>query len=235
MAARTTLSPCNLNQLQAVGGVFPGIATLTGTSAPGVPASTVNATNSNAWAVAATITGGTLTAVTVNGVQVGTTAGVYFVPAGGTINITYSVAPTWTWVASGVDAIAAGLTAGNQNAIASAWNGAATGVQWSNAGTGQTWLWYYNGATACTAYQLVGEKTGSDVMPYTQETITLATASQGWLGPFSPQKYNQPDSSQFSSAPGGVIGSSGQGLTCVDFSAVNTLVVRLYQLIPVTP
>lgn len=69
----------------------PAIAT------PAVPATTVNATNNTGTIIAATITGGTLTAVTVNGSQVGTTAGTYLVPAGGTINITYTVAPSWTW------------------------------------------------------------------------------------------------------------------------------------------
>lgn len=68
-------------------------------STPAVPATTVTATNSNAVAVFVTITGGTLTSVKVNGVQVGTTAGTYTVPAGQTISITYSVAPTWVWYA----------------------------------------------------------------------------------------------------------------------------------------
>jgi hypothetical protein len=67
------------------------------TNTPAVPASTVTAQNTNAWPVFVTITGGTLTFVFVNGVQVGTTAGTYVVPAGQTISITYSVAPTWAW------------------------------------------------------------------------------------------------------------------------------------------
>ena len=234
MAARTTIAPATLNLLQAVGGLFPSISALTGTSAPAVPSSGTNATNSNAWAVVATISGGTLTQVNVNGAQVGTTAGAYWVPAGGTINIVYSVAPTWTWVASGVDAAGTATVAG-QNAIATGWNGAATGVQFANSGTGQTYLWFYNGGTACTAYYLVGQKVQGDVFPYTQESITLPTNQQGWLGPWSPQKYNQPDTTQFSGAPAGAIGVAGQNMTCVDFTAVNTLVVRLYQLIPVSP
>lgn len=68
-----------------------------GPVAPAVPASTVNATNSNAYPVSVVVTGGTLTAVVVNGVTVGTTAGTYTVPVGGTISITYTVAPTWAW------------------------------------------------------------------------------------------------------------------------------------------
>ena len=64
---------------------------------PAVPASTVTATNTNAFPVLVVVTGGTLTVVAVNGTTVGSAAGSYVVPAGGTIAITYSVAPTWAW------------------------------------------------------------------------------------------------------------------------------------------
>lgn len=64
---------------------------------PAVPLTTVTATNSTSASVQVVITGGTLTAVKVNTVTVGTTAGTYTVPAGGTISITYSSAPTWAW------------------------------------------------------------------------------------------------------------------------------------------
>ncbi|HMG63096.1 MAG TPA: hypothetical protein VK599_09130 [Streptosporangiaceae bacterium] len=70
-------------------------------SSPAVPASgtaTANlVANSTGTVVAVTITAGTLTFVYVNGVQAGTTAGVYLVPVGGTISVTYSVAPAWAW------------------------------------------------------------------------------------------------------------------------------------------
>lgn len=66
-------------------------------SSPAVPATTVAATNSTGTVVAVTISAGTLTSVVVNGVQAGTTAGTYLVSVGGTISITYSVAPTWAW------------------------------------------------------------------------------------------------------------------------------------------
>lgn len=66
---------------------------------PAVPASTVNQQNANPFPVQVVITGGTITVVSVNGLQVGTGAGTYTVPAGGTISITYSVAPTWAWSA----------------------------------------------------------------------------------------------------------------------------------------
>jgi hypothetical protein len=66
---------------------------------PSVPASTVIAENPYPFPVQVVITGGTMTAVTVNGLTVGTGAGTYLVPAAGTISMTYSVAPTWAWSA----------------------------------------------------------------------------------------------------------------------------------------
>jgi hypothetical protein len=72
--------------------------------APAVPssgtASTNLAINPYHGTVTVTISGGTLTFVYVNGVQVGTTAGAYDVPQHGSISITYSVAPTWSWAST---------------------------------------------------------------------------------------------------------------------------------------
>lgn len=68
--------------------------------APAVPLTTVAVTNNYHGSVAVTVSGGTLTFVFVNGVQAGTSAGTYIVPAHGTISITYSVAPTWTWAST---------------------------------------------------------------------------------------------------------------------------------------
>lgn len=71
----------------------------TGTTVtPGFPATNTPVTNNNGWPVFVTITGGTLTSVKVNGTQVGTAAGTYVVPAGQTISVTYTLAPTWNWV-----------------------------------------------------------------------------------------------------------------------------------------
>lgn len=226
--ARSAILPYNLSALSVAGGTFPPASGFSGTTAPSVPSSGTAATNSYAWAVLATITGGTVTAVTVNGTQVGSGTGSYWVPAGGTIAITYSSAPTWTWVASGLDAAAGGSTN-----FAAGWGAAGTGVQFTN--NGSVWLWYYNGAQACTAYALIGSKLGGEVFAYTQDSATLVTSGSGWLGPWSPQKYNQTDSSQFTSAPGGVIGSAAVGLTCIDFSDTDSLVVRLVQTAPVLP
>lgn len=64
---------------------------------PGVPASTTPVTNTTGTNVQVVITGGTMTAVIINGVTVGAGAGTYQLPAGAVISMTYSVAPTWAW------------------------------------------------------------------------------------------------------------------------------------------
>lgn len=66
-------------------------------SQPAVPASTVAVQNTNSYPVNVVISGGTITQVLVNGIVVGTGAGTYLVSSGGSISITYSVAPTWVW------------------------------------------------------------------------------------------------------------------------------------------
>lgn len=78
-----------LNGMSFTGGAFVG--------SPAVPASGVAAQNTNSVPVQVVISGGTVTAVTVNGVQVGSGDGTYTVPAYGAISVTYSVAPTWVW------------------------------------------------------------------------------------------------------------------------------------------
>jgi hypothetical protein len=64
---------------------------------PAVPASTTAVQNANPFPVQVVITGGTLTAVIVGDVTVGTAAGSYIVPSAAAISITYSAAPTWAW------------------------------------------------------------------------------------------------------------------------------------------
>jgi hypothetical protein len=64
---------------------------------PAVPATTVAQPNPYTFPVQVVISGGTLTAVVVNGVTVGTTDGTYIVPVGGNISVTYSATPTWVW------------------------------------------------------------------------------------------------------------------------------------------
>jgi hypothetical protein len=82
--------------------VFIGSPNTPSVTTPAVPATTVAATNSNAFPVEVVIAanGATISAVTINGVSAGTAAGTYVVPAGQTIAISYTVAtPTWTWTA----------------------------------------------------------------------------------------------------------------------------------------
>ena len=59
-------------------------------------ATTVPSLNPDPVARSVTITGGTVTAIAVNGVSTGLTTGTFTVPAGGSITVTYSVAPTFT-------------------------------------------------------------------------------------------------------------------------------------------
>ncbi len=72
------------------------IALPVGTS-PSLPASTVAFTNPYNVDAMVYVTGGTVTAVAVNGTATGLTSGAFRVSAGATITLTYSVAPTWKW------------------------------------------------------------------------------------------------------------------------------------------
>lgn len=64
---------------------------------PAVPASTVAYTNILNTDATAHITGGTVTVISIGGQATGVTSGTFRVPAGQTIAITYTVAPTWIW------------------------------------------------------------------------------------------------------------------------------------------
>lgn len=66
------------------------------TTAMTLGASTVASTNPNPVPVNVTVTGGTVTVIAVGGVVTGLTTGTFLIPPGGTITITYSVAPTFT-------------------------------------------------------------------------------------------------------------------------------------------
>lgn len=68
---------------------------------PAVPASTTPVTNASPLPATVVISGGTVTTILVNGVSAGSGDGTYTVPPGGTIAVTYSVAPTWTWTLAG--------------------------------------------------------------------------------------------------------------------------------------
>lgn len=66
------------------------------TTAMTIGASTVPVLNPNPVPVSVTISGGTVTAIAISGVSTGQTSGTFTVPVGGSITVTYSVAPTFT-------------------------------------------------------------------------------------------------------------------------------------------
>jgi hypothetical protein len=138
------------------------------------------------------------------------------------------------WVTSGT----AGYDTGSPGGSITAWGGA-LGVMIPN--NGQVILGFACGATAAGAYQvLVGDLIGNtlQVAPATDEAGTIAASTQGWLGPWSPQTYNQqaPTNVTYAGAINTTaLTSAAQGCVVVDFTTTTTLAVRAYQLIPVSP
>lgn len=68
-------------------------------TAPTMPASTVALKNPFLQDCLVYVSGGTVTAIVINGVTTGLTSGTFLVEANQTIAITQSAAPTWVWVA----------------------------------------------------------------------------------------------------------------------------------------
>jgi hypothetical protein len=75
---------------------FAGTAT-----APSFPTTTTPVSNTYGVPVVVTISGGTVTNVSVNGSTAGTADGTYILPYLGTIAVTYTGSPTWTWATEG--------------------------------------------------------------------------------------------------------------------------------------
>jgi lysophospholipase L1-like esterase len=71
--------------------------TLGSITAPAVPATTVALSNPFWRDCAVFVTGGTVTVIALDGVTTGATSGWFQVRSGGSITLTYSVAPTWKW------------------------------------------------------------------------------------------------------------------------------------------
>ena len=67
-------------------------------SPPAVPSSTVAYTNNFGRDATVVISGGTVTVIAIDTVTTGQTSGAVFVRNGGTITLTYSVAPSWNWI-----------------------------------------------------------------------------------------------------------------------------------------
>lgn len=115
------------------------------------------------------------------------------------------------------------------------------GIQFVN--NGQCLVVWVNGATACTANILLGRKVSGQLPPATTYAPALTVSSSGYIPPLSPQDFTQSDSTAFNGTGGpggaaalaGAIGTAGVGMTCIDFSAITTLGIRVYSLIPVSP
>lgn len=106
--------------------------------------------------------------------------------------------------------------------------------------SGNTFLWYYCGATAAGVTQvLIGGSVAGQVLP-ASTAITIAATSSGWLGPFSPVTYNVANTAL---VPTGIAGSptiaswpaAGQGCFAVAFTTTTTLSVRAYTFAGVQP
>lgn len=65
--------------------------------APSLPASTTALTNPFLRDCEVVISGGTVTAIVIDGTTTGLTSGSVILPSGKAISVTYSVAPTWKW------------------------------------------------------------------------------------------------------------------------------------------
>lgn len=66
-------------------------------AAPSVPATTVNYTNAYGYHCQVQVHGGTVTEIDIDDIATGLTSGIFMIPPSGTINITYSAAPSWRW------------------------------------------------------------------------------------------------------------------------------------------
>lgn len=145
------------------------------------------------------------------------------------VNLGASALTPGVWVASGT----AGYDTGSPGGTITAW-GSTNGIQYVN--NGLIIVGYANGASSCVADILIGRKGGAGLLPaFGAQTLTIAASSVGWFGPFSVADYTQTDSSQYSGAPAGAVGTTGVGKVCIDFATTTTLTVRLYQLVPALP
>ncbi len=86
-ATNSNITATNNNGFNPVGAVGP----------PSVPATTVNYTNAYGYPCQVQIYGGTVTEIDIDDIATGLTSGIFIIPPGGTINITYSAAPSWRW------------------------------------------------------------------------------------------------------------------------------------------
>jgi len=145
------------------------------------------------------------------------------------VNLNASALTPGVWLGSGTP----GYDTGSPGGSITAWS-TNNGIQYIN--NGNIIIGYANGASSCVVDVLVGRKGGAGLLPaFSTQTFTIAATSAGWFGPYSVLDYAQTDSSQYSGAPAGVVGTAGVGKVCIDFATTTTLAIRLYQLIPALP
>lgn len=131
-----------------------------GYATPAVPASGTPVTNTSPLPAQVVISGGTVSNVVVNGVSVLTGDGTCTVPAGQSITLTYSVAPTWTWTLQ--------TAYGAQGYLqAVAFTGTDATVEIQHSADGSTW------STLLSFTQITG------AAPLAQRVATAATVTVG--------------------------------------------------------
>lgn len=138
-------------------------------STPSVPATTVPVTNTSPLPATVVVSGGTVSNVAVNGVTAGTGDGTYTVPAGGTITLTYSAAPTWTWTlqtAFGAQAYLQ-VTAITGTSVTVAVQDSADGSSWTNV-TGLA----FTAVTAAPAFQRLATAGNATIRRYVRAVTT---------------------------------------------------------------
>lgn len=161
-----------------------------GFATPGVPASTAPVTNTSPLPATVTVSGGTVSNVSVNGVTVGSGDGTYTVPAGQAITLTYSSAPTWTWLL--------GTAWGAQAYLqVTAFTGTSVTAKVQHSADNSTWLDLaaFTAVTAAPAFQRV-----------------TATAAQSFTATdASPAVFTVPGSAPANGTPVALSGSSLPG------------------------
>lgn len=132
-----------------------------------------------------------------------------------------------------------GYDTGSPGGSFTAWS-TTLGVRFVN--NGMMVLAFACGATLAGATQvLVGSAIsagGSQVLPATTISFSIAANTQGWLGPWSPQTFNQQQAANvtYSGAINTTaLSSAEQNCVVIDFTTTTTLAVRLLQLIPQLP
>jgi hypothetical protein len=90
---------------------------------PAVPATGIAQSNYYPFPVAVTVSGGTVTAINVNGSATGLTSGTVWVPSGGSISIAYTVAPTWVWTEQNGSTTEVGIFPGTTQAFVDVYSG----------------------------------------------------------------------------------------------------------------